>query len=158
MKLIIMRHGQAESIRVEDIQRNLTALGRKQASKAGKWLMGYLGVGKAVDIALVSNYARAEQTYQQLCQHLLVSQQQVCLDVIPEGDPKVAHDYIDWLLTEQPTLEVVLIVSHMPFVSYFLEEVHIHKQSMLFDTSSLVVVDYNPQTATGEIESIYHPN
>lgn len=153
-----MRHGEAESIRVEDIQRNLTTLGRKQATKAGKWLADYLGNGIPVDVALVSNYVRAEQTYQQVCQQVSVVEKQVCLDVIPLGDPKIAHDFIDLLLTGSPNLEAMLIVSHMPFVSYFLEEVHIHKHSMLFDTSSLVIVNYKPKTGCGEIEAIYHPN
>lgn len=153
-----MRHGEAESIRDEDMHRSLTDLGQKQATKAGKWLTDYLGTNTAVDIALVSNYARAEQTYQYLCQQVLVEQKQTCLDVIPAGDPKVAHDFVDLLLVDSPTLDVMLIVSHMPFVSYFLEEVHIHKHSMLFDTSSLVIVDYNPKTSCGEIENIYHPN
>ena len=152
-----MRHGEAESIRVEDIQRNLTELGRKQATKAGRWLTDYLARGKSVDKALVSNYARAEQTYQQVCQQILVVDKQVCLDVIPMGDPKIAHDFIDLLLTDNPNLEVMLIVSHMPFVSYFLEEVHIDKQSMLFDTSSMVIVDYDLAVGGGKIECIYHP-
>ena len=45
----------------------------------------------------------------------------------------------------------------MPFVSYFLEEVHVDKQSMLFDTSSMVIVNYDLVVGAGKIESIYHP-
>jgi phosphohistidine phosphatase len=45
----------------------------------------------------------------------------------------------------------------MPFVSYFLEEVHADKKSILFDTSSVVIVNYDLITGAGVIESIYHP-
>ena len=45
----------------------------------------------------------------------------------------------------------------MPFVSYFLEEVHKDRQTMLFDTSSMVVLDYDVESGAGIIENIYHP-
>jgi phosphohistidine phosphatase len=45
----------------------------------------------------------------------------------------------------------------MPFVSYFLEEVHVDKKSMLFDTSSIVIIDYDLAAGAGNIERIYHP-
>jgi phosphohistidine phosphatase len=157
MKLIIMRHGEAERFRVQDKTRNLTSLGKRQARTAGKWLSGSLGVDVPVDIALVSSYVRARQTYEQLSKQLVVTQNQVCEDVIPEGDPKIAHDFIKVLFEKKSQSSVILVVSHMPFVSYFLEEVHVDKQSMLFDTSSMVIVDYDVDIGAGKIESIYHP-
>jgi phosphohistidine phosphatase len=54
MKLIIMRHGEAERFRLQDNTRSLTSKGEKQASTAGKWLNNYLGADTSVDIALVS--------------------------------------------------------------------------------------------------------
>jgi phosphohistidine phosphatase len=157
MNLIIMRHGEAERFRVQDNKRSLTNLGEKQASTAGKWLNNYLGANTPVDIALVSSYVRAQQTYEQLSEQVVVTRKQVCDDVIPEGDPKIAHDFIKVLFEGASQPSVILIVSHMPFVSYFLEEVHIDKQSMLFDTSSLVIVDYDLALGAGKIECIYHP-
>lgn len=157
MKLIIMRHGEAERFQLQDKTRSLTSLGEKQASKAGKWLNEYLGVNSPVDIALVSSYMRAQQTYKYLSKQLEVKKYEICEDVIPEGDPKIAHEYIKVLLAQKSPPRVVLVVSHMPFVSYFLEEVHIDKQSMLFDTSSFVIVDYDMSIGAGNIESIYHP-
>ena len=157
MKLIIMRHGEAERIRVQDNTRSLTSLGEKQAGTAGKWLKDYLGADTPVDIALVSSYVRAQQTYEQLSEQVVVSQKQICEDVIPEGDPKIAHDFINVLFESESQPSVILVVSHMPFVSYFLEEVHVDKQSMLFDTSSVVIVDYDVAVGAGKIESIYHP-
>ena len=152
-----MRHGEAERFRVPDNTRNLTSLGEKQASTAGKWLNDYLGADAAVDIALVSSYVRAQQTYDKLSEQVVVTKKQLCEDVIPEGDPKVAHDFIKVLFGDESQPSVILIVSHMPFVSYFLEEVLVDKQSMLFDTSSVVIVDYDLAVSAGNIESIYHP-
>lgn len=157
MKLIIMRHGEAETFRVQDKIRSLTEHGEKQSLYAGKWMANYLGLEASIDIALVSSYERAQQTYQQLNSEVEVTSFLVCEDVIPEGDPKVAHDFIKALIEDIPMCNVILIVSHMPFVSYFLEEVHKDKQTMLFDTSSLVVVEYDVELAEGVIENIYHP-
>jgi len=154
-----MRHGEAERfrVRVQDKMRSLTSHGEKQATNAGRWLASYLGAGTPIDLALISSYVRAQQTYQQLSSQVTVATAQVCDDVIPEGDPKVAHDFVKALIEDSPASNVILIVSHMPFVSYFLEEVHIDKQTMLFDTSSLVVVEYDAEHRAGCIENIYHP-
>ena len=152
-----MRHGEAETFRVQDKRRNLTNHGEKQAVEAGRWLANYLGAETPIDIALISSYARAQQTYQQLSSEVKVLSSQICDDVIPEGDPKVAHDFVKALIEESTSNQVMLIVSHMPFVSYFLEEVHKDKQTMLFDTSSLVIVEYDTECGNGVIENIYHP-
>lgn len=157
MKLIIMRHGEAETLRAEDKTRNLTSHGKKQAIEAGRWLAGYLGAETPIDLALVSSYVRAQQTYQQLSSQVTVTATQVCNDVIPEGDPKIANEFVKALFYDSPPSKVLLVVSHMPFVSYFLEEVHKDKQTMLFDTSSLVVVEYDVKRGDGLIDNIYHP-
>ena len=78
-------------------------------------------------------------------------------EALDEGDPKIAHDFINVLVESESQPSVILVVSHMPFVSYFLEEVHVEKKSMLFDTSSVVIVDYALAVGAGNIESIYHP-
>ncbi|MFT6776409.1 MAG: phosphohistidine phosphatase [Paraglaciecola sp.] len=157
MKLIIMRHGEAERFQLQDNTRDLTSLGEKQASRAGKWLNSYLGEDAFVDIALVSSYLRAQQTYSQLSEQVVVSKKQVCEDVIPQGDPKIVHDFINVLFEDVSQPSVILIVSHMPFVCHFLEEVHVDKMSMLFDTSSMVIIDYDIAIGAGKIEGIYHP-
>jgi phosphohistidine phosphatase len=157
MKLIIIRHGEAETFRVEDKLRSLTAFGDQQATLAGEWLSKYLGKNVSVDLALVSPYVRAKQTFIQINQQVDVLQKQISNDVIPNGDPQIAHDYIRTLLLQDAKINTVVVVSHMPFVSYFLEEVHVDKQSILFDTSSIAIVDYNPKTSAGSLEIVYHP-
>ena len=96
-----MRHGEAERFQFQDKTRSLTSRGEKQAITAGKWLSDYLGEGALVDIALVSSYVRAQQTYCQLSEQVVVSQKQVCEDVIPEGDPKIVHDFIKVLFEDR---------------------------------------------------------
>jgi len=157
MKLIIMRHGEAETFRVQDKTRSLTRHGEKQATDAGRWLASYLGADTPVDLALTSSYVRAQQTNEQLSSQVTVTTTLVCDDVVPEGDPKVVHDFVKVLIADSPSSKVILIVSHMPFVSYFLEEVHKDRQTMLFDTSSMVVLDYDVESGAGIIENIYHP-
>lgn len=157
MKLIIMRHGEAEAFNVQDKTRSLTSQGEKQAINAGKWLASFLGVNIPIDISITSSYVRAKQTNQHLSSQVTVTETKICDDVAPEGDPKVAHDFVKVLFEDSPSSNVLLIVSHMPFVSYFLEEVHRDKHTMLFDTSSIVVLDYDVVSGTGVIENIYHP-
>lgn len=152
-----MRHGEAEAFRAQDKTRCLTSQGEKQAQEAGSWLANFLGVNVPIDIAITSSYIRAQQTNQHLSTQVSVIETKVCDDVAPDGNPKVAHDFIKVLLDDSPSSHVLLIVSHMPFVSYFLEEVHRDKKTMLFDTSSIVVLDYDVIRGTGEIEHIYHP-
>ena len=152
-----MRHGEAERFRVQDKTRSLTSLGEKQASAAGRWLNSYLGAVQPIDIALISSYVRAQQTFDQLSEQVVVTQKQTCRGVIPEGDPKMVHEFVRALFENNSQPSVILIVSHMPFVSYFLEEVQVDKKSMLFDTSSIVIVDYDLTAGAGNIESIYHP-
>ena len=152
-----MRHGEAETFRVQDKTRSLTRHGEKQATEAGRWLASYLGADTPIDLALTSSYARAQQTNQHLSSQVTVTTTQICDDLVPEGDPKVAHDFIKVLFQDSPSSKVILIVSHMPFVSYFLEEVHKDRQTMLFDTSSMVVLDYDVESGAGIIENIYHP-
>ena len=51
-----MRHGEAESLRVDDKSRQLTATGRRQATQAAKWLVNNYCPEAAVDLALISPY------------------------------------------------------------------------------------------------------
>jgi phosphohistidine phosphatase len=157
MKLIIMRHGDADTFGLKDKDRCLTPNGIKQARAAGEWLSGYLGQETSFDYALVSSFARAEQTYQEVQNIVLSEQKHVSDDVIPSGNPQIAHDFIRTLMEQNKQWKTVLVVSHMPFVSYFLEEITVNQYSMLFDTSSIAVIDYDIQTGAGLVETVYHP-
>jgi phosphohistidine phosphatase len=158
MKLIIMRHGEAEALRRDDESRCLTLLGKEQAKQAGIWLAQNLGEQVPIDLALVSTYTRAQQTYVEVQKQLKVSNQQQSTDVLPSSNAQVAHDYMLDIVMQEQQISSLLIVSHMPFVSYFLEEVHAQRRSTLFDTSSIVILDYDPVARAGEMDKIYHPS
>lgn len=157
MKLIIMRHGEAETIGSPDSERCLTPNGIKQAQFAGTWLSQYIGHDKVIDLAIISPYVRAEQTYLELVKEVRCQQKHISEDITPSGNQQVAHDYIRAISEKSHEVKCILVISHMPFVSYLVEEVTINKYSMLFDTSSIVVIDYDLTEMAGLVEQIYHP-
>ncbi len=153
--LFIMRHGEAESLRVDDKSRQLTDYGRAQASVSANWLIDNYCPDRQIDLALISPYRRARQTFDMVSLDISANKTELCEDIIPEGNPKLAHDYVDTLFTatqsrSQP-VERMLLVSHMPFVSYFLDEVCVIPSNSLFATASVAVVRYNMQKQHGEL-------
>ncbi|MEP0355848.1 MAG: phosphohistidine phosphatase SixA [Paraglaciecola sp.] len=157
MKLVIMRHGQAEVLSKPDETRALTALGKQQVSDASNWLAKKLGEKTKIDLALVSPFLRTQQTYDELFSVVNVVKKIDAPDVVPNGDPALFHDYLDTLISQTPAFKTILIISHMPFVCYFLEEINKSKKSMLFDTSSTVVFEYNPVDRNGIRGDTFHP-
>jgi phosphohistidine phosphatase len=157
MKLIIMRHGEAETFGSQDSERCLTPNGIKQAQYAGTWLSQYIGQDKKIDLAVVSPFVRAEQTYFEVVKEVTCQQKQISADITPSGSHQIAHDLIRTIYEQNQKIKSILVVSHMPFVSYFVEEVTINKYAMLFDTSSIVVIDYDLTKMAGLVEQIYHP-
>jgi phosphohistidine phosphatase len=152
-----MRHGDAEPIQRNDKARKLTTLGEKQAANAGHWLAKYTRNTNGIDVALVSPYVRAVQTYEQLIKHVNVTTNETNEDIIPSGDSAMTHDYIDAMLSTNKIKSSLLIVSHMPFVSYLLDELLSNKISLLFATTSMAVIDYSIEKSSGELIEIYHP-
>ena len=150
-----MRHGEAESLRVDDKSRQLTAAGRRQATQSAKWLVNSYCPEAAVDLALVSPYRRARQTFDMVNLDIAAGKTMICDDVVPEGNPQIAHDYIDTLLsaaqTKSKPIKSVLLVSHMPFVSYLLDEICTVKTNSLFATASMAIVEYRLSTHTGNL-------
>jgi len=108
MRLLLMRHGDAEPHAASDSLRPLSVVGIEEARRAGGWL-----ARQAWDISLVchSPYLRAQQTAEHVCQ-ALGQPQQAQLDVlVPSGQPMAVLQAIDKLDTE-----TVLCVSHQPLV------------------------------------------
>ncbi|MFT2091258.1 phosphohistidine phosphatase SixA [Paraglaciecola sp. 2405UD69-4] len=157
MKLVIMRHGQAEALSEPDEARALTVFGKQQVSEASKWLKEQLGEDGLIDLALVSPYLRAQETYQELSLVVNVTEKANSSDITPDGNSKLFHDYLDALVSQSQSLNTVLVVSHMPFVCYFLEEINRNKKSILFDTSSIVIIDYDVSDGQGEFTKTFHP-
>lgn len=158
MQIIIMRHGDAGPMQLNDKERNLTLLGEKQAQQTGSWLNKYYHASKGIELALVSPYRRAQQTYKQLATQVKVDRKELCDDIVPEGCSRLVHDYIDYLAVQNKVERKLLIVSHMPFVSYLFDELCGVKESLLFATSSCAIIDYVPEKLSGQLIELYYPN
>ena len=153
MHIIIMRHGDAEPFKKNDITRNLTDFGLQQAAEAGRWLNDYYSKSNGIEMALVSPYIRAQQTFEQLNLKVKVEKMHISEDITPDGNPQLVHDHIDYLVEEKKLTRNLLIVSHMPFVSFLSDELLTKKVSLLFATSSLVIIDY----LHSNLVEVYHP-
>jgi phosphohistidine phosphatase len=153
--VFIMRHGEAESPHIDDKSRNLTETGRQQTRTAARWLKQQFCSSQAVDLALVSPYTRAQQTFAEVKSQVKVVEESTCADIVPESHVTLAHDYLDSVIEvfkekAQP-LKQILLVSHMPFVSYFLDELCHTQHARLFATGSIAVVRYNVKLMKGNL-------
>ncbi len=153
--LFIMRHGEAESLRVDDRSRQLTEFGRAQVSVTANWVIDNYCEDRRIDLALVSPYRRARQTFDMFSLDVSSGKTESCEDITPDGNPAMAHDYVDTLFNahsgRSQQINRMLLVSHMPFVSYFLDEVCAIPAHSLFATASVAVVRYNIQKQQGEL-------
>lgn len=110
MRLVLVRHGEAETPRGSDAERALTDAGRIQAQQTGQWLAGQL-LQPEVQL-LCSPYRRAQQTAKAIgdvlgCQPVVVDH------VTPEDDPRLALKALESAVTA----ECVIVVTHMPLVA-----------------------------------------
>ena len=157
MKLIIMRHGEAETSNTSDKMRNLTAHGWRQTSEAAKWLATHVIKNKQIDLALVSPYVRAQQSFESVSSVLTCKQKIDVAEFIPSAKAQQAHLVLDRLLSENPQAQSLIIVSHMPLICFLLDELLMTQQACLFDTSGLAIIDYNSQMSSGVLLEFYHP-
>lgn len=156
MHVIIMRHGDARPVHAEDSLRQLSPFGHKQAKVAGKWLQQrYLTTG--IDMCLVSPYVRARQTLVDVSGEVKINRELISSDITPDGSVCLTHDYLDFLIKDKQVNQSLLIISHMPFVSYLVDELTVSEQSLFFDTSSIVTIEYCPEKTRGTLLDVYHP-
>ncbi|UAA40115.1 phosphohistidine phosphatase SixA [Paraneptunicella aestuarii] len=154
MQLLLMRHGEAEPFKADDKSRNLTPYGVEQARRAGDWLNAELG---SIDVAMVSPYVRAQQTLTSLAEQVNVSRVMTNYDITPSGNPSLVHDYVDAFLLDNPDVKSLLLVCHMPIVSFLTDNFCQQHQSMLFATSAIVNIDYEVNKSKGAICRFYNP-
>ena len=104
MKVIIMRHGQADWSAPSDNERSLNRQGRQEVSSTVARL-----AGQQVDRIIASPYLRARQTAAIASEAFAVAVE--TLEALkPEGDSASVVQAL-------PTQGVVMLVSHMPLVS-----------------------------------------
>ena len=91
MKILIMRHGEAEHYAYTDAERALTEKGKDSVNTAQLCVDNGYG---HLDMVLVSPYLRAQQTWQAIASHFDTKQVKVCDDITPYGDARRVSDYI----------------------------------------------------------------
>ncbi len=108
MKIILMRHGQAENHASSDSARQLTDYGQQQAIQTADYIVAHY----QPDHFIVSPFDRAQQTLAQLqsrAPHLPTTVQD---NITPSSDARTAFADIAKI-----DAECILIVCHMPIVA-----------------------------------------
>lgn len=162
MQLYIMRHGEAQNFveqgSRDDSQRVLTAQGEIEAKMMANWLQKMQISPKQV---FVSPYIRAQQTCElaTACMQAAIT----TLDFItPSGDAKQVHDFIDgWCSEQLPTSaeqgQSLLIISHMPLVSYLVAELTQSENAPIFATAGIAHIDYDTEKMQGSLQRLVSP-
>lgn len=111
MRLVLLRHAEAEVFGASDAERVLTARGRVDAAAVGRWLAAE---GVVPDLAVVSPAARARETWTLVAAGLPAAPP--C-----EVDLRVYANDVDTLLAvveeADPAVGTLAVVGHNPSVS-----------------------------------------
>ncbi|WP_025673647.1 phosphohistidine phosphatase SixA [Salinivibrio socompensis] len=156
MKLIIMRHGEAQAFAASDSERGLTAHGEQQSQQMATWLNQQLE-GQTLDKVLVSPYLRAQQTWQ-ACAPLLPIADEVITeeDITPYGQSDRIHAYLSAMIeVEKPG--VILVISHLPLVGYLTNEWVKEGQAPMFATSAMAIIDVDTATQQASLDTLMSP-
>lgn len=109
--LILMRHGEAESVAPTDAERNLTAVGRTDVDRTANLLFDTC---PEIDRMIVSPYTRARQTAGIVSEVYGGIEQVVSNAVVPEASPQTASAAIEALLEN---VDTGMVVFHQPIIS-----------------------------------------
>ncbi|OOE94945.1 phosphohistidine phosphatase SixA [Salinivibrio sp. MA351] len=156
MKLIIMRHGEAQAFAASDSERGLTAHGEQQSQQMATWLQQQLN-GQAIDKVLVSPYLRAQQTWQ-ACAPLLPAAGEVLTEegITPYGNSDQVHTYLSAMI-EVDNPGVILLISHLPLVGYLTNEWVKEGQPPMFATSAMAIIDVDTATQQASLATLMSP-
>lgn len=152
VNIFIMRHGEAQPVAPTDAARELTAAGRKEVEQSARYLAAQVD---KFDLVLVSPYIRAQQTWQivsSFCPQPEVLQ--TVDELVPEASPEALHDFLDALI-EQHQSDNILLVSHMPLVSYLVSELSTSKMAPIYMTAAVGHVSYDPQRMKGDFTGLH---
>ncbi|MCC5852344.1 MAG: phosphohistidine phosphatase SixA [Alkalimonas sp.] len=151
VNLVIMRHGEAEALQSTDAMRQLTAKGRSEVTQMASWLQQHY---PAFDRVLCSPYTRARQTAELMVMKQPASCQLGLLsDLVPDGDPLQVQLYLDALWSTAPE-QRILLVSHMPLVSFLVQGFSHAGQCPVFSTAGMACLQYQPGNRGDLLESM----
>lgn len=154
MKILIMRHGEAEHYADTDAERALTEKGKRDSVNTAQLCVDN-GYGH-LDMVLVSPYLRAQQTWQAIASHFDTKQVKVCDDITPYGDPRRVSDYIA-AVAEVEKPKSILMVSHLPLVGYLTSEFVPNINPPMFPTSGMACIEYDVINGRGDLVLNIHP-
>lgn len=154
MRIYIMRHGQAEVLAGNDSERQLTDAGCFESSQMADWLSEQL---EPLQWVLLSPYRRAVQTWRTVERTIPCEQSQFLDELTPSGDAQRVCDYL-YALIDQEKLENLLIVSHLPLVSFLVEMLAPGAGAPVFHTAAVACIDYDPKTMLGELLWMQSPH
>ena len=152
MRLYIMRHGHAvlPLSASADQDRRLTPEGEQEVATTAQWLAQTAG---EVDACLVSPYIRAQQTATVAMGRIKTRQRQDLRELTPDSEPGQAIAAIAAEI-EANDYQQVLVVSHMPLVSYLVHEIDAAKQPPIFPTAAIAVMEFDAKTQRGQFEQL----
>ncbi|EGU49062.1 phosphohistidine phosphatase [Vibrio ichthyoenteri ATCC 700023] len=148
MKIVIMRHGEAEHFASSDEERSLTAYGRSTSYSVAQRCVAQ-GT-QQFDKVLVSPYLRAQQTWQEISPLFDAKSVEQCEDITPYGDSMTVVEYIR-AIAEVEQLQSVLLVSHLPLVGYLTADFVTDMAPPMFPTSGLVSIEYDLEACRGNL-------
>lgn len=148
MKLIIMRHGEAEHYAASDAERALTQHGRTTSVAVAR-ACNEQGIS-SIDKVLVSPYLRAQQTWQEISGCFQANTVETCDDITPYGESESLFEYLSARI-ELENIESLLLVSHLPLVGYLTAEFVKDIAPPMFPTSGVVCIDFDPISRNGRI-------
>lgn len=141
VNLVIMRHGEAQPQYSSDSERQLTHAGIREVQQMAGWLQHHYS---AFDCIYASPYRRTQQTAALIAEAgLALTPVQTNTDLVPEGNAQLVLDFIEMQLSEQPD-QRILLVSHMPLVSFLVEAFTRQGQTPIFDTAGVACLEFKP--------------
>lgn len=164
MYIFIMRHGDAITAVHNDSDRMLSEYGKQQSVQSAKWLNEFISDHSIrINFSLVSPFIRAQQTFTNMqcdiqLDNSLTANSFDTEEITPSGDVFVAHRNLDALLLGHQNTQSVLLVSHLPFISYLLDELCNIQHSMIFCTGAIACIDYDTSQSVGKLITVFTPD
>ncbi|MBW8190424.1 phosphohistidine phosphatase SixA [Neiella marina] len=156
MLVYVMRHGEAESLAGRDRERQLTPVGASECAQVGRWLSS---IQHTVEYALVSPYVRAEQSLEALKTSWKYGNavEETHDYLIPSASAESAASYL-WDLANAKAVNAVLVVSHMPLVSFLVEALDSGRHAPIFCTSGVACLELDTESQLGHLKWIKAPH
>ncbi len=151
IQLFIMRHGEAGPMQANDALRTLTSHGKYEVQIASRAILS----DYPIDALLVSPYHRAQETAQIVVANNRAPKfKESVREFTPDADPCVAAQYLTALLETYPEYQNWLIVSHMPMVSYLVDQL-CPGEMPIFSTAAIAHLSFCPSTQRFEFKRLH---